>query len=84
MKWGKKLKVLGRCQNCAFYSPRHGACFHPDSWTQGELFKVPGDPLLLNPDGVCRNFEVDLIHPVGLWDRVKRFFRTIFIFKVVK
>ena len=46
-----------KCERCGWWSESHWSCFHPESWTQGEFFKVPGNPLVLNPDGKCKRFD---------------------------
>lgn len=66
------------CSCCSFYSFTHDRCFEPTTWTHGEFFRIPGDPVLLNPHGKCRLFES--VHPVGLdmlRFRVSQFFRRI-------
>ena len=74
---------MTHCRNCRFYSISHHACFHPEAWTQGTFFKRPGDPDVLNPFGHCW-FDEEPVHPVGFWAKLKRFFRTVFVFKVTR
>ena len=70
-----------RCCDCDYFSQSHGACFEPSTWTQGEIGKIPGDPLILNQLGNCPMFErLPRVHATGragLWFRVRNFFRPI-------
>jgi hypothetical protein len=67
------------CPDCDYYSVGHHSCFHPATWSPGEFFKVPGDPLVWNPGGHCKMWEpIETVQPIGkfqmLWFRVQKFF----------
>jgi hypothetical protein len=87
------LTKLRQCRDCQFYSATHGSCFHPDAWTKEDwhTFKRPGVPEVLNPNGVCLMFDDEptkevshMTNKVGPCGKLKRFFKTIFVFKVTK
>ena len=77
---------MAYCENCSFFSESHAACFHPDAWHDTPMwptgfgFKAPGDPGVLNRDGMCPWYDETppLEPPVqsnGIAGKLKRFFR---------
>jgi hypothetical protein len=69
------------CHQCSYFSNEHGACFHPDVWTDSYPFKEPGDCKVLNANYHCRLY--DGVPPVGQTrqlnakNRVANFFRRL-------
>jgi len=50
---------VNACKDCSFFSPGHGVCFEPSTWSQGEIGKIPGDIKVWNQFGNCKLFEPD-------------------------
>ena len=55
------------------------------------MFKRPGVPEVLNPNGVCLMFDNEptnevshMTNKAGLCGKLKRFFRTAIVFKVTR
>ena len=73
---------MNKCSQCDYYSITHDACFHPSTWSRGNVFMVPGDPAVLNYDGRCRLYES--VHPGGLSNvsfRLRNFFKRLCKFR---
>ena len=51
------------CHQCSYWSEKHDACFHPNTWRQGVPFKEPGDCHALNWNYHCKLYEFSPVVP---------------------